>query len=88
MARWRVGFCIGGTTRADIARAEKCISLGADFLLVHSPEAIRVFKGVTTRPVVLSASVASEREIASVLRDAEAAGADGASVACEFLGGQ
>jgi 5,10-methylenetetrahydrofolate reductase len=88
MARWRVGFCIGGTTKPDIARAQKCISFGADLLFVHSPEAVKVFRAITTLPIVLRVAAACEQEVASILRDAEAAGADGASVACEFLGGQ
>jgi 5,10-methylenetetrahydrofolate reductase len=79
-AHWRVGICIGGATKPDLARAEKCLSVGADFFFVRSQEAVKLLRSVTERPVILSVQEKNVADLSSLASEAEAAGANGLNV--------
>ena len=77
---WTIGVRIGGATSADIARVEKFLAAGADMFFVPSGECVSRIKSLTDKPIFLSVAQEASNDIEMALREAESAGADGASL--------
>ncbi len=77
---WTIGVCVGGSTSADVARAEKFLAAGADLFFLSSAESVSRFRGMTDKPLILSIREEQAEDMTKVLRDAESAGADGVNL--------
>ncbi|RJP18255.1 MAG: hypothetical protein C4520_14750 [Candidatus Abyssobacteria bacterium SURF_5] len=86
LAPWRVAICIGGTTKSDLARAEKSLSLGADSFFVSSKESVEQLRRITDRQIILSVQAEAVRDFSSAENEAQKAGADGINVVFNSTG--
>ncbi|MBI4830083.1 MAG: methylenetetrahydrofolate reductase [Candidatus Lindowbacteria bacterium] len=77
---WNVGVCVGGLTSADIGRARKFVSAGADLFFVGSLAAISQIKQVTDKPVFLSVPAEHTADLSEILDEAEKSGASGINI--------
>ncbi len=76
-SEWTIGACIGGATRADMARAKKFLEAGADMLFTLTFEGIRGLRKLTERPIFLCVEEAETADMKEAVEKAESAGANG-----------
>jgi 2-methylisocitrate lyase-like PEP mutase family enzyme len=76
---WIVGVHVGGSTAADIARAEKFAAAGADMFFTASLECVPLLRRITDKPLFLCVSNETGN-ISEAQQRAESAGVDGINV--------
>jgi 5,10-methylenetetrahydrofolate reductase len=86
MAQWKIGVCIGGSTKPDLIRAERFVSAGADFIFARSSESIHQLKSLIKKAVILSVPRPRADDFSLALQQAKAAGADGVNIIFEDFG--
>ena len=76
---WTIGVRIGGSTAADLARARKFETAGADLYFVSSLESVALLKDITDKSIILCVPEETSN-ISEKKQEAEAAGAHGINV--------
>lgn len=77
---WMIGVGVGGSTSADMARAEKFLAAGADLFFLSSVESVSKFRGLTDKPLYLSVREEQMEDVSNILQEARSAGADGVNL--------
>ena len=80
---WTIGACIGGSTRADLARARRFVDVGIDIFFVLSSDSVEPLRNLTDKPIILSITEKEIMNISDLLRAAETAGASGVNLVVE-----